>query len=76
MKKLLLSFILLTLSLSASAMSPDSLRTTIICEEGYKFIVAYSTTSGTGPSIVQIMKNGTSSNRPPQPMMCNKKQSK
>ena len=72
MKKLIAVALLLSASTSVSAMSSDAIRTTVICEEGYKFLVVYDNSSHRPPSVVQIFRRGIRANdtTPPQPMKC------
>lgn len=67
--KYLLTAILLTISMSVCAgqTQEESIRTKVICEEGYKFLLVW-TDSGSWrpPSVVQIYKGGTT----PQPIRC------
>jgi len=74
MKKFI--FVLLMLfSTSAFCVNADSLRTKIICEDGYKFLVVYSILRKTSPTVVQIFErhSETSFTRlPAVPKRCKK----
>lgn len=69
MKKLLL--VLMLVSSSAFGVNGDSIRTTVKCIEGYKFLFTWSSNTAGGISVVQIMER-TNSTIIPQPMRCSK----
>ncbi len=68
----LLTALLLTLSMSISAAQTQeqSIRTKVICKEGYKFLLVWNASQWRPPSVVQIYKAGEGKARPPQPMKC------
>ena len=72
MKLLAFTLVLLLSGANAFAMPSDSIRTEIICEEGYKFLVVFSTHKYTGPTVTQIFAEGPNNLMPPQPMKCSK----
>lgn len=70
MKLLAFALVLLLSGTEAFAINGDSLRTEVICEAGYKFLVVYSSQSkNSSPSVTQIMEITPNSSRP-QPMKC------
>lgn len=71
--KTILMLIMIAFAPTLSAMSIDSVRTAVICEAGYKFLIVYSGGIKRPPSVVQIYERVRSSKTyPPQPMKCSK----
>jgi len=71
MKLLAFTLVLLLSGTEAFAMNADSLRTKIICEEGYKFLVVWSS-QGRTPTVTQMFHDGYKHGGHPQPMKCGK----
>ena len=73
--KYLLPIILMALSMSAHAESEyeKALRSKIICEDGYKYLIVWvESGSWRPPSVVQMKEaSGTSTRSVPQPIKCN-----
>ena len=69
MKLLAFTLVLLMSGAEAFAMNEDSIRTDVICEEGYKFLLVWSS-QGTSPTVVQILEEADRDVNPPQPMRC------
>jgi len=70
MKLLAFALILLLSGAEAFAMNDDSMRTEVICEAGYKFLIVWSS-QGTSPTVTQIMERGDVL-APMQPAECDK----
>jgi hypothetical protein len=72
MKLTLFTLILALIGTEAFAMNADSIRTDVICEEGYKFLVVWSS-QGASPTVTQIYERPTrmiNVNQPAMPMKC------
>lgn len=69
MKKILALALMLAAS-NAFGMNTGSIRTKVVCEEGYKFLIVWSS-EGTSPTVVQI-KEKMAGGQPPQPIWCEK----
>lgn len=71
--KYLLAVILLTLSMASIAgqTQEEAIRTKIICEEGYKFLLVWNSSQWRPPNVVQIYKKGSGTGGRPQPIECN-----
>jgi hypothetical protein len=70
MKKIL-TICLLLLSFNVFSMNESGIRTTTICQDGYKFLVIwYTSGANRPPNIVQIFERTINRKYPPQPMRC------
>jgi len=72
-----LTAIMLLMSSSLSfGLSGDGVRTEVVCEEGYKFLLVYASSGYAAPNVVQIYEDtydrgfGVNYTNPPQPMKC------
>lgn len=71
--KYLLPIILMALSMPAYASKTyeESIRTKIICEEGYKYLLVWAESGYyRPPTVVQMKRAGDGAIRPPQPIKC------
>jgi len=71
MKKLqlLIASTLIAASVTASAMSESSVRYSVKCVDGHKFLFTWSSSSNNAASVVQIFKT-VDDTKPPQPIQC------
>ena len=72
--KYLLPIILMALSMSAHAESEyeKAMRSKVICEDGYQYLLVWAESgSWRPPSVVQMYKTGKGPVHPPQPIECN-----
>ncbi len=71
MKLLVFTLVLLLSGTEAFAMNEDSMRTRVVCEAGYKFLIVWSV-QGVTPTVTQIFESSNNVSLPPQPMKCDK----
>jgi hypothetical protein len=62
--KILLMSLCMLVSTSAFSMSTDAIRTAILCEEGYTFLLVFSSGSNRPPTVVQIFETIGENSRP------------
>ncbi len=70
MKLLIFTLVLLLSGTESFAMNAGSVRTKVVCEAGYTFLIVWSS-QGTAPAVTQIWEVPTKAGRPALPMTCN-----
>lgn len=79
MKHIIIALVTTLLLLSSSlsfGLSGDGVRTDVVCEEGYKFLIIYASYGDAAPSVIQIYEDvtdkkfGIDYHAVPQPMKC------